>query len=251
MPSLFLVVEAVTVASSKTNFKDMLIFLSSVNSNRTDPSALCSNNETTNVIGIRATDGKIVWEKDFTDSVEYLNCTLLDVNSDGVNDCLLFPVAQTLSVFNSLTGKRKVENENSHHLKCISDLVCTGSLLWQLKPIQRNSSKTFETFDGRKMIDIDSIADINNDTVTDIVLILSDFGGPYFLVVSGKDGELIFQSILNSSCIPNDRSGVIASIISSSCITALQGIQTQHKVHHKILKIHYLNYRLNSETYVN
>ena len=251
MPFLFLVVEAVTVASSKTNFKDMLIFLSSVNSNRTDPSALCSNNETTNVIGIRATDGKIVWEKDFTDSVEYLNCTLLDVNSDGVNDCLLFPVAQTLSVFNSLTGKRKVENENLHHLKWISDLVCTGSLLWQLKPIQRNSSKTFETLDGRKMIDIDSIADINNDTVTDIVLILSDFGGPYFLVVSGKDGELIFQSVLNSSCIPNDRSGVIASIISSSCITALQGIQTQHKVHHEILKFHYLNYRLNSETLVN
>lgn len=94
-----------SVASSKNRRREMLILLSSGTANDTVSNTFCFNNESTNLLGIRAADGKIIWENNFTETVQYLNCSLIDVNNDGVDDCLLFPAAQTLSAFNSLTGK--------------------------------------------------------------------------------------------------------------------------------------------------
>lgn len=93
-----------TMASSpNSTLKEMLILLSSETSHFTSTS-YCFSNETNTLLGIRAADGKLVWEKNFTEAIEYINCSLIDVNSDGVDDCILLPVAKSLSLLNSLTG---------------------------------------------------------------------------------------------------------------------------------------------------
>jgi len=93
------------MASSQTSkSKEMLILLSSKTTHSIS-SSYCFSNESNNLLGIRAADGKLVWEKNFTEAIQYLNCSLIDVDNDGVDDCLLFPVVKSLSALNSLTGK--------------------------------------------------------------------------------------------------------------------------------------------------
>lgn len=91
-----------SVASSKTSrSKETLILM---NNELTPSSSLCFSNQTNNVLGLRAADGKVVWEKNFTEAIQYFNCSLIDVNNDGVDDCLLFPVVNSFSAIDSLTG---------------------------------------------------------------------------------------------------------------------------------------------------
>ena len=98
-------VQAMGMASSQTSkSKEMLILLSSKTTHSISNS-YCFSNESNNLLGIRAADGKLVWETNFTEAIQYLNCSLIDVDNDGVDDCLLFPIVQSLSALNSLTGK--------------------------------------------------------------------------------------------------------------------------------------------------
>lgn len=96
------------MASSPTSrLKEMVILLSSETSHLVS-TPHCFSNESNSLLGIRAADGKLVWEKNFTDAIQFINCSLIDVNDDGVDDCLLFPVAKSLSSLNSLTGNLNV-----------------------------------------------------------------------------------------------------------------------------------------------
>jgi exopolysaccharide biosynthesis protein len=109
-------VQAMGMASSLTSkSKEMLILLSSKTTHSIS-SSYCFSNESNNLLGIRAADGKLVWEKNFTEAIQYLNCSLIDVDNDGVDDCLLFPVVKSLSALNSLTGKAFLASTNYHSL---------------------------------------------------------------------------------------------------------------------------------------
>ena len=94
-----------TFASSDSSQSlEMIILLISPNALSTS-SPSCYNNETNRILGLHSADGKIFWEKEFPEPVQYMNCSLVDVNKDGINDCLVFPVSQSILALNSLTGR--------------------------------------------------------------------------------------------------------------------------------------------------
>lgn len=95
-----------------------------------------------------------------------------------------------------------------------------GALLWQLKNTLPDSRNVLDAA-KKKVIVMESIKDVSGDDVTDIIVILSDSRKRYLLVISGKNGELLWQSGLNESCITDDHS--IASVISKACIKEPQG----------------------------
>ncbi|XP_046449763.1 uncharacterized protein LOC124198124 [Daphnia pulex] len=186
-------VQAMGMASSLTSkSKEMLILLSSKTTHSIS-SSYCFSNESNNLLGIRAADGKLVWEKNFTEAIQYLNCSLIDVDNDGVDDCLLFPVVKSLSALNSLTG----------------------SLMWQFQ-IPREDLKIKPAAELR-IIDIEAFADLNNDAISDIAVIMGDSKAQFFIGISGSNGELLWQFSLNTTCIPTDQSISIHSVLSNSC----------------------------------
>lgn len=222
------------MASSPNKRREVLVLLISGTANNTVSSTSCFRNESHNAMGIRAADGKIVWENNFTTPIQYLNCSLIDANNDGVDDCLLFPAAQSLSAFNSLTGNTLL-NYLIDALWSYKFKFILGALLWQLKNPQQDS-KINDPF-KKKILVIDSIADVNNDSIKDLIVILSDSGKRLMLVICGANGELLWQGAINESCYTNDYAASISYIISNSCLKDTRGncpktISLQSTIHH-------------------
>lgn len=63
---------------------------------------------------------------------------------------------------------------------------------------------------------------MDNDTVADLVALgmVSDFGPIYFLSISGRSGELLWQVSLNANCTVGAETGIIHSILvyPASCL---------------------------------
>lgn len=187
-------VQAMAMASSPTSrLKEMVILLSSETSHLVS-TPYCFSNESNSLLGIRAADGKLVWEKNFTDAIQLINCSLIDVNNDGVDDCLLFPVAKSLSSLNSLTG----------------------AIMWEFH-VPPYDLKTKEDLD-LQILDIDALADLDNDTIPDLAIITSDSKVKFFIGISGRNGELLWRFPLNTSCIPIGQSISITYVMSNPCL---------------------------------
>ncbi len=94
-------------------------------------------------------------------------------------------------------------------------------MLWQ----HQFSQPVLRTNQGSriKIIDVDSVADLNNDAVPDIIVIMSDSVTRFFTGLSGRNGVLLWQIPLNLSCIPIDRPVSVDYVISSSCFKELPG----------------------------
>ncbi len=68
-----------------------------------------------------------------------------------------------------------------------------------------------------RIIDIEAFADLNNDAISDITVIMGDSKAQFFIGISGSNGELLWQFPLNTSCIPTNQSISIHSVLSNSC----------------------------------
>ena len=84
--------------------------------------------------------------------------------------------------------------------------------MWKFQSLQQSKTNL------SKILDINSVADLNNDAVSDLILIVSDTGVRFFIVLSGKNGKLLWQFPLNPSCISIDRPATVDNVISNSCI---------------------------------
>ena len=93
-----------SIASCKTRSMEMLVLL---NNELAYSNSSCFSTQSNNVLALRAADGKIVWDKNLTEAVQYLNCSLIDMNDDGIDDCLLFPnVNSIITALDSQTGNK-------------------------------------------------------------------------------------------------------------------------------------------------
>lgn len=66
----------------------------------------CGQNQSSSLslLGVRLMDGIRLWGKNTSSSIQYLNCSIIDANGDGVNDCLIFASDGSLSALDSSTG---------------------------------------------------------------------------------------------------------------------------------------------------
>lgn len=90
------------VAAANFKHQEMLV---ATTSNPLCPTELSSPINTRTMVGIHTMDGALIWEKNVTSNIQYLNCSLIDVNGDGLDDCLTFSMNGALSAHNSLTGR--------------------------------------------------------------------------------------------------------------------------------------------------
>jgi len=90
------------ISSHYSKYQDVLLAVG--NTDLTNGTCLANNSSsTTNLLAVRIVNGKPNWEKNVT-SMQYLNCSLIDANRDGVNDCLLFSTGRGLSALDALSG---------------------------------------------------------------------------------------------------------------------------------------------------
>lgn len=91
----------IDIASSKSKLDEVVI---TVNRALSHSNLTASTSSANNLKGFSLLDGKKRWEKNLTSGVEYLNCSLIDANKDGIRDCMVFTYNQGLSVFDSTSG---------------------------------------------------------------------------------------------------------------------------------------------------
>lgn len=82
----------------------VLVTNSKLFSNMQNVSSLCIIGNSSDLIGIRAIDGKELWRHNATESFHYLNCSIADLNKDGASDCLMFDQSNGLRSFDTQTG---------------------------------------------------------------------------------------------------------------------------------------------------
>lgn len=74
-----------------------------------------------------------------------------------------------------------------------------------------------------QIIDIGALADVDNDTISDLAIVTSDAKMKFFIGVSGKNGQLLWQFPLNASCIPIGHLVSVNSVMSNACLKVLPG----------------------------
>lgn len=94
--------QSLQIASSN-NSKYQEVLLVASKSEQFANTCNSSNDSSTNLLAIRVVNGKQNWEKNITD-MQYMNCSLVDANKDGVDDCLLFSLGRGLSALNAQSG---------------------------------------------------------------------------------------------------------------------------------------------------
>ena len=93
------------VAVAKSKFNDVVV---TIDKALPHPNLTTFTSNTNNLIGFNLRDGEKKWEKNLTSQVQNLNCHLIDVNKDGIHDCLVFISTQGLSMLDSRTGFHQI-----------------------------------------------------------------------------------------------------------------------------------------------
>ena len=88
------------ISSQYSKYQDVLLIVSKTD--LTNGTCL-ANSSTTNLLAVRVVNGKPNWERNVT-SMHYLNCSLIDANRDGVDDCLIFSTGRGLSALDAQSG---------------------------------------------------------------------------------------------------------------------------------------------------
>lgn len=184
------------VAPATAKFQEVLV----VSSSELGSSSNCSKNSTSiNLSAFRTGDGRVLWSKNTTEDIQYLNCSVIDVNSDGANDCLLNTEGRGLSVLDSSTGL--VPHKNIYQDLCrLNPFHNAGRVLWELhRPTEDRFAHQVPVI---KLVDLNSVLDMNNDTVPDLmaIVIMDEPSQSHLIAISGRNGELLWQRPLNISC---------------------------------------------------
>lgn len=129
------------------------------------------------LIGFSLRNGERKWEKNLTAKVQYLNCHLIDVNKDGICDCLVFSNNQGLSVLDSTSGE----------------------MLWKCHSHQNPEKSTSPTSE-MDLVDVDLVNDLNGDATSDLLVIVTDLTNSILIAISGRSGELLWQHALYFNC---------------------------------------------------
>ena len=88
---------------SKSKIKDVLVTVSKeIHAPLSNSTVLTAS--ASSIIGFNLLNGEKKWEKKLATDVKYLNCHLMDVNNDGISDCLVFSEMQGLLVLDSTSG---------------------------------------------------------------------------------------------------------------------------------------------------
>jgi len=164
----------IDIASSKSKLDEVVI---TVNRALSHSNLTASTSSANNLKGFSLLDGKKRWEKNLTSGVEYLNCSLIDANKDGIRDCMVFTYNQGLSVFDSTSGE----------------------MLWKCHSHQ-NPEKSSSPTSGKNLMAVDLVNDLNGDGTSDLLVIVSDPTNSILIAISGRSGELLWQHNLNLNC---------------------------------------------------
>lgn len=80
-----------------------------------------------------------------------------------------------------------------------------------------------------QILDIDALADLDNDTIPDLAIITSDSKVKFFIGISGRNGELLWRFPLNTSCIPIGQSISITYVMSNPCLKEPPGDRINYR----------------------
>ena len=191
----FTVVQLMDVAPATVKSRELVIVVSS-NEVANYSSNCLENALSTSLSAFRAGNGAILWDKNTTDDIKYLNCSVVDVNKDGVIDCLLFTSNQRLFALDSTTGCCMLPVVNLIQKFLQSFFAYAGSLLWEVHNVQ-------DHLDGKMVaiLDFDSALNSNNNTVADLMAIaVMNSAGKTLIAFSGQDGTFLWKYSINDSC---------------------------------------------------
>lgn len=149
------------VASSSSKLKDILVVIRY-------PNNFTANLDSPSINGIQLRDSKDLWLRNWTEPISSIHCSLIDVNNDGLDDCLLLSgPSQKLHALDSATGL----------------------------PIWR-----FNCSDCINMIGIQSVPDVDGDSTSDLAAVATSFRSKILLIISGQQGKLLWQGSVLSNC---------------------------------------------------
>ena len=177
---------------------------------------------TTNLLAIRVVNGKQNWEKNVT-SIQYFNCSLIDANKDGMNDCLLFSLGRGLSCLDAQSGifVLIIFYIFLHPWFHFHVILFKGVLIWEL----HNHEGLLDQISKMSLVNLNSVFDVNNDSTVDLVAVLTISAPPpsssssILIAICGRSGILMWQMTLNSSCTQTELVALIDQLnFNSPCL---------------------------------
>lgn len=137
-----------------------------------------NNSEANGVISIMAQTGKIAWYAPMNTEPKYVNCSVIDLDRDGVNDCVVVDIFGQLSALKSHNGVRMWSTQEYKGRKMAREL--------------------FDYFSFPLIL-----PDLDNDKVNELLHIFrtDDKNQNSFSLLSGRTGKLIGHSISDPECI--------------------------------------------------
>lgn len=180
------------ISSQYSKYQDVLLIVSKTD--LTNGTCL-ANSSTTNLLAVRVVNGKPNWERNVT-SMHYLNCSLIDANRDGVDDCLIFSTGRGLSALDAQSGV----------------------LIWEL----HNHEGLLDQISKMSLVNLNSVFDVNNDSTVDLVAVLTaspSSSSSILVAICGRSGKLMWQMTLNSSCSQTELVALIDQLnFNSPCL---------------------------------
>lgn len=133
------------------------------------------------LINLIGSSGKIAWWKPLHSLPHDMDCSLLDVTNDGVNDCIVVGADTLFATVEPLSG----------------------SIIWHVHVHDKNGDKNISPVN----IDFPVILpDLNNDGVSELVASCSIMNNKtesehnYFILISGKSGALLGNPLRINNC---------------------------------------------------
>ena len=146
------------------------------------------------ITGTRIIDGTLAWQEDGKKDVKYLNCHLLDVNEDGIHDCLLFTFIGLLAL-DSRTGHTRFTSIINFQVCLNYDNAIIGELLWKAH------SHGMDNFIITSIIKLDVFTNVVTEKKSDLVAVAMDENVWVLAIISGRSGELLWYQEIDSNCL--------------------------------------------------
>lgn len=137
-----------------------------------------STSEANGIISIMAQTGKVAWFVPYAMEPKYINCSVVDLDRDGVTDCIVVDIYGQLSSLKARTGAR----------------------IWSTKEYMgRNGAREIFDYFSFPLI----LPDLDNDKVNELLHIFRTDNKTQnsFSLLSGRTGKLIGSSISDPECI--------------------------------------------------
>ena len=156
------------VATSPTSKADEILVIVSGSYNSTNITRLLV------IEGIRVASSKELWKTNWTGSVQYINCHLININNDKINDCILHSTERGLIAVDS----------------------GTGILLWQLHSHHEPAPDTR----AMNVTKLRSVSDVDGDATPDLLAVVTNISQSLLMIISGRNGQLLWQQTIEPNC---------------------------------------------------